>query len=431
MAFKISSDIIINDSSQFPEGTNITNLSGVDSGSFSSSASGHTKNLGWGTSLVELTAPDVDYSTGVSNILNFDSAAAPQGANPHRFILKLTGNENRSGFGKNTSTQVSLSQPFGGGAEMQSFEVSRDGLHWYFYDHLANKIKHYTPSTAWAWNSLGGADNELTLGAGVDSSGGDGSWTETLRISEEGNFLFRGTRTHLYRYDMSSPWDLSTASLGEYIRWPVSSAASDANEINRWDIKRDGTKIIQSSDDYSISRLWNLETPWSIDSSSMVLNKRVGYGIRSGQDLRVAPENTYILGEDEGIFSSTLYKTEWLTPWHLDSTYSTSFGPGTGPGDARVVISTGQQGIGRFAVRPGGHYYYGLEQNGGPGADILYLFRIEDSTGNQVPQTFAFPPNVHFEDGYIDFPGTGETSYVEFISIDSGDNWYAKELYKG
>lgn len=431
MAFKISSDIIINDSSQFAEGTDVTNLFGVDSGGFISTASGHTKNFGWGTSLVELTAPDVDYSTGVSNILNFSFDEATYGENPRRFILKLTGNENRSGFGRFTSTQVDNTSPFGTGAEMQSFEVSRDGFHWYFYDHLANKIKHYTPSSAWAYNSLGNVDDELTLGAGADSSGGDGAFTETLRISEEGNYLFRGTRTHLYRYDMSLPWDLSTASLGEYIRWPVSSAASDANAINRWDIKRDGTKIIQSSDDYNISRLWNLETPWSIDSSSMVLNKRVGYGIKSGQDLRVASENTYILGEDEGISTSGLYKTEWLTPWHLDSTYSTSFGPGTGPGDARPVIQTGQQGIGRFAVRPGGHYYYGLEQNSGPGADFLYLFRMEDSTGNQVPQTFAFPANVHFEDGYIDFPGTGETSYLEFISIDSGSNWYAKELYKG
>jgi hypothetical protein len=52
MAFKISSDIIINDSSQFAEGTDVTNLFGVDSGGFISTASGHTKNFGWGTSLV-------------------------------------------------------------------------------------------------------------------------------------------------------------------------------------------------------------------------------------------------------------------------------------------------------------------------------------------------------------------------------------------
>jgi len=431
MAFKISSDIIINDSSQFPEGTIITNLSGVDSGGFSSTASGHTKNFGWGTSLVELTAPNVDYSTGVSNILNFSFDEATYGENPRRFVLKLTGNENRSGFGRFTNTQVAATSPFGTGSEMQAMEVSRDGLHWYFYDQLDNTIKHYTPSTAWAYNSLGGLDNEFTLGAGADSSGRDGSNAERLRVSEDGNYMFRGTNRYLYRYDMSTPWDISTATLGEYIRWPISSSDGDRNGVSKWDIKRDGTKIIQTDDDFNFTRLWDLQTPWSIDSSSMVLNKKVSYGIKAASDLRVAPENTYILGEDESIFSSELYKTEWLTPWHLDSTYSTSFGPGTGAGDARPVIQTGQQGITTFAVRPGGHYYYGLEINGGPGADFLYLFRIEDSTGNQVPQTFAFPPNVHFEDGYIDFPGTGETSYVEFISIDSGDNWYAKELYRG
>lgn len=446
MAFKISSDTIINDNVQFASDLTLVNENGIsyitNSGALTSSAAGHELYLGYGSSLVELTVPDVDYSTGVSNLLDFNFATGF--ANPYSFILKLTGNENRSGFGKSTNTQVASTSPFGTGSEMQSMDVSRDGLHWYFYDQIDNTIKHYTPSTAWAYNSLGGLDGEFTLGAGDDSSGYDGNGNEKIRISENGEYMFRGTPAYLYRYDLSTPWDMSSATLGEKRRWPIQDSDNDAVLQKHWDIKRDGTKIIQTHiktsfgiggpglSYYHRTRLWDLETPWSIDSSSMVLNKKVRYGLRGGAEgIRVSPDNTHILGDGDTLSTTELHKTEWLTPWHLDSTYSNSFGPGTGYSDARQVITTGQQGISHFVVRPGGHYYYGLETNSGPSADFLYLFRIEDSAGNQVPQTFTFPANVHFENGFIEFPYSGQTSYVEFTSIDSGDNWYAKELYKG
>jgi len=413
MAFKTSGGIVINDSAGYDEYATVVNTSGIDSGGFISTASGHTKNLGWGTSLVELTAPDVDYSTGVSNILNFSFDEATYGENPRRFVLKLTGNEARNGFYKGQAVgQTDTSAP--GGTTLYNLKVSEDGLHWYFFDKNDNKVKHRTPGTAWAWNSLGGIDDELTI---TDSTG---YFYTPMAISTEGNYFYRSTLYRLYQYDLSTAWDISSATLTNTFKWPFSAQVSNTGP--RFNFKRDGTKLLVTESPFlggsDILRMYDLSTAWDI--STATLNKKVNYGLAAEYGNWVSPDSKIIVSQDEGLSTTNWTKYNWLTPWELDSTYSNSFSSGVS------MNQSGQQGIFDFVIRPGGHYLYSIGDN-----TNIYMFNIQDSASSSVPQSFAFPPNVHFEDGYIDFPGDGETSYVEFISIDSGENWYAKELYKG
>ena len=72
MAFKISSDTIINDNAQFGSDLTLVNENGIsyitETGAFTSSASGNDLYLGYGSSLVDITAPNVTYSSGNSNV---------------------------------------------------------------------------------------------------------------------------------------------------------------------------------------------------------------------------------------------------------------------------------------------------------------------------------------------------------------------------
>ena len=406
MAFKISSDIIINDSSQFPEGTNITNLSGVDSGSFSSSASGHTKDFGWGTSLVELTAPNVTYSSGNSNVLNFSNDSSQSVS---RFVMKITGNNGTGGEG--AGSEVTYSSPTGTSNRFYRFDTSVDGIHWYGWDKDNDKVIHFTASTAWDASTLSSSD-ELSI---TDSASRDFSH---IRISENGNYFYRSTLRNIYKYDLSTPWDISSASLASTTPNPFKFPSNDA-VIN---FKRDGTKMLLN--DYSENRtvLYDLSTPW--DTSTLTRIKKVDYKPFFNPSLKISPDGTDLLGLYSSFGNTSIYRREWLTPWELDSTESDTFGK-------QKFYSSITRSITEFIPRPGGHLDYKLLPLSGSFADRLYKYNTTDSAGAVVAEKLQFPGNVHFENGFIEFPDSGQTSYVEFISIDSGENWYAKELYKG
>ena len=81
-------------------------------------------------------------------------------------------------------------------------------------------------------------------------------------------------------------------------------------------------------------------------------------------------------------------------------------------------------------MRPGGHHFIGLLSY--VLGDRLYKINTQDSATSSEIAELAFPPNVNFENGYQpDFPDSGEALWLEMLSFDSGNNWYAKKMYGG
>lgn len=412
MAFKISSDTIINDNAQFGSDLTLVNENGIsyitETGAFTSSASGNDLYLGYGSSLVDITAPNVTYSSGNSNVLDFNLTGSNQSA--YKFVMKITGNNGVAG--EASGSEVGYSSPTGTGNRFRRFDVSTDGTHWYGYDYQNVKVMHFTASTAWDASTLSSSD-ELSI---TDSPGRDFAH---IRISENGEYFYRSTIQNIYKYDLSTPWDISSATLASTTPNPLKSPLNDAI-IN---IKRDGTKMLLN--DYSVTKtvLYNLSTPW--DTSTLTRIKKVDWKpTLFNNSLKISPDGTDILGLYSAFSNTNIYRDKWLTPWELDSTQSNTLG-------SDKIYSNITRSIQDFVPRPGGHLDYKLLTLSGAFADRLYKYNTTDSAGAVVAEKLQFPGNVHFENGFIEFPDSGQTSYVEFISIDSGDNWYAKELYKG
>lgn len=414
MAFKISNDTIINDSAQFGSDLTLVNEDGIsyitETGAFTSDASGNSIYLGYGSSLVDVTAPNVTFSSGNSNVLDFTTDSSQSA---YRFVMKITGNRGRRGDA-NSPPEISFTSPTGTSNRFYRFDASVDGIHWYGYDRQNDKFMHFTASTAWDASTLSLSD-EFSI-SGTDSASRD---LAHIRISENGEYFYRSTHRNIYKYDLSTPWDISSASLASTTPHPMSPLTFDI-AIN---FKRDGTKMLLSDHDApNKSAIYELSTPW--DTSTLTKIKKVDYGFASGNSLKLSPDGTEVLGLSSGPIQTTIYKYDWLTPWELDSTRSNSFGdPKATSSVTRTLID--------FVRRPGGHLDWKLLALSGAFADRLYKYDTTDSAGATIAEKLQFPGNVNFENGFIEFPDSGQTSYVEFISIDSGSNWYAKELYKG
>ena len=418
MAFKISSDTIINDNAQFGSDLTLVNENGIsyitETGAFTSSASGNDLYLGYGSSLVDITAPNVTYSSGNSNVLDFTTDSSQS---VYKFVMKITGN-NGVGGSATFASEVTSSSPTGTGNRFRRFDVSTDGTHWYGYDYQNLKVMHFTASTAWDASTLSSSD-EFSI-SGTDSASREHS---NIRISENGEYFYRSTIRNIYKYDLSTPWNISSATLASTTPNPLKSPDDDAI-IN---LKRDGTKMLLCDPGATKTALYELSAPW--DTSTLTRIKKVNYDFHNNSGvfgLKLSPDGTEVLAFNSSLGTSFITKYNWLTPWELDSTRSNSFSPANGK-----QTSTISRTLTDFIPRPGGHLDYKLLGLSGAFADKLYKYNTTDSAGAVVAEKLQFPGNVHFENGFMEFPDSGQTSYVEFISIDSGDNWYAKELYKG
>lgn len=413
MAFKISNDIIINDSAQFGSDLTLVNEDGIsyitETGAFTSDATGNSLYLGYGSSLVDVTAPNVTYSSGNSNVLDFTTDSSQSA---YKFVMKITGN-NGIGGATTFASEISSTSPTGSSNRFYRFDASVDGIHWYGYDKLNYKFMHFTASTAWDASTLSSSD-EFSI-SGTDSASRELSH---IRISENGEYFYWSTLRNIYKYDLSTPWDISSASLASTTPNPLKNPSNDA-VIN---FKRDGTKMLLNDYNTNKTVLYDLSTPW--DTSTLTRIKKVDYDFIYNFSLKLSPDGTEVLGLNTFAGQASVYKYDWLTPWELDSTQSNSF-------SSAKQTSSASRSHTDFIPRPGGHLDWKLNPLVGGFADKLYKYDITDSAGAVVAEKLQFPGNVHFENGFIEFPDSGQTSYVEFISIDSGDNWYAKELYKG
>jgi len=199
-------------------------------------------------------------------------------------------------------------------------------------------------------------------------------------------------------------------------------------DILWFEFRRDGRELIGGDRNYTA--IVSLSEPWDYNSSTIeyqsygnwtIIPSYGAFGsVRIDPDYKNLRRNYY-----DGLVNTGLMRTyRWKTPWHIGTTYADTF-------EYKTKESTsGLLSFDDFKIRPGGHHVaflfdYTL-------GDRLYKYNFTDSAGHVVPESFTFPPYVHFENGAMpDFPLTGETLYLEFMTPDSGDTYYAKELYRG
>jgi hypothetical protein len=93
-------------------------------------------------------------------------------------------------------------------------------------------------------------------------------------VSQEGNLLFVANATTIARYDLSSPHDVTTANLVS--RYRVTSAAPIEGVVIGLDFTPSGNAMFLTGQTRDSILRYNLSTPWDITSSVFSANALVG-----------------------------------------------------------------------------------------------------------------------------------------------------------
>lgn len=434
MALKINNDIVINDDLQIPEGNLVKNITTGNYDSAASAFSGGGSILETGAAhYIKQTPPAVTYSSGRSNYLIFDQKSDRSKNLGQNFIMEIPGRSGVSGLGK-SQTQIGWYVPngFGSGRECTKFDISPDGLHWYIGNDDEERILYYTNTVPWGVSTVSYND-DLSTTAQFRESAVSGRETRQIRISEDGYWFFilegGSTPYSLHQYSLSTAFDLGTASHDSTItNFQMSLPGSITEDIEFFEFRRDGKEILVGGSSYTA--VLSLSEAWDYNSSDIEVQSYGNFSLKpsfgSFGELRLDPDyKNYRRNYYDGLVNTGLMRTyRWKTPWYIGATYADTF-------EYKTKESTsGLLSFVDFKVRPGGHHVVFLFNY--TLGDRLYKYNFQDSAGHVVPESFTFPPYVHFENGAMpDFPLTGETLYLEFMTPDSGDTYYAKELYRG
>lgn len=185
-----------------------------------------------------------------------------------------------------------------------------DGTKMYVTGGASDSVHEYDLSTAW---DVSTASYLQSFSVQPQESNPTG-----LYFKDDGTELFiigSGSDT-VFRYQLSSAWDVSTASFTyptpDYVTWTYSLA--------RWahglDFKPDGTTMFT----VGVNNLttYTLSTPWDVTTASFVSD----LSINENSGIHFKPDGTYAVGSNTG---SGIWSYQLSTPWDISSAGSTYF----------------------------------------------------------------------------------------------------------
>lgn len=225
-----------------------------------------------------------------------------------------------------------------------------DGTKFYVLDASADAVRQYSLSTAWDL-STASFDNVTFSVQTQDSS------PRVLDFKPDGTKMFYGGATSetVYEYDLSTAWDISTAS---YSNKSFSTATQDS-QLYGMTFNSSGTKMFTgggSNDSifqYSLSTAWDISTA-SYDSVSFSITSQSSYG----NALNFKPDGTKLYLSSK--FSNAVHQySTGDAPSAATIAYPSSveFAGGTAP-DAPAA---GETDILTFYTSDGGTTYQGFK----------------------------------------------------------------------
>lgn len=225
-----------------------------------------------------------------------------------------------------------------------------DGTKFYVLDTSADVVRQYSLSTAWDL-STASIDNVTFSVQTQDSS------PRVLDFKPDGTKMFYGGATSetVYEYDLSTAWDISTAS---YSNKSFSTATQDS-QLYGMTFNSSGTKMFTgggSNDSvfqYSLSTAWDISTA-SYDSVSFSVTSQSSHA----NALNFKPDGTKLYLSSRSSNAVHQYSTG-DAPSAATIAYPSSveFAGGTAP-DAPAV---GETDILSFYTTDGGTTYYGFK----------------------------------------------------------------------
>lgn len=201
---------------------------------------------------------------------------------------------------KNVNTEVTT---------VESIMWKPDGLSFYISDFINNNsIYQYTCTTAWDISTSTYASKTKNVSAQTGANNGGGFF-----IRADGVKLYVTSKTGtIYRYTMSTAWDISTAT---YDTHSYNASAQDSADLCRIHFKADGLVMMltgRTSDKvyrYSLGTAWDLTTVTYTNDFSIAAQSDFHQGFFINPD----GDKFFILGNSQ----DTVHQYSLPTPWSL------------------------------------------------------------------------------------------------------------------
>ena len=384
---------------QFENGSTVLTLG---SGSFASTDVGK-RIVGNGGDVILTSTGGAFSTTGGSPFTDTSTIAA---GSWQMFGLKSAGDVNgitisgRSTSGNYTlldttdghAHKVTLANTSAGGD--QGFTIDPNGLYLYTVSTQDDRVKRYDFGTPWDLSTL---NTTATSGQSITTSGFDGNMIDVaFNPSGTKMYLAGQDSDFIYQWNLSTAWDLSTASYSGSKNVYASNRVNGG--FNGIFVTPDGTKI------YTVDRNTDTVVRWNFTATQDIVNisfdalTSVNSVNNYPFDIAFNPDGTamYLSGNNSGF-----YKFNLSTPFELSSgfTHDTSFSVTVNtnavegffikPDETRIYTmynnEISQWNIGSF-TQPTAQYHVAVTNSGGQ-IDSQYFTDINSMTAAQSAGT--------------------------------------------
>ena len=355
-----------------------------------------------GETVGDISTGTLDLSSG--NVFSYTPTAdttfvfnnPPASGTAQGFTLKVTGADVTSGYDLANASYDSVSFSVSGqGTAPNALFFKPDGLKLYIPESSGtNPVGEYDLSTAWDISTASYLQS-FSVSAQVGAPTGIFFKSDGLKF-----YIVDSVSDTIYEYDLSTAWDISTAS---YLQsFSVSAQDAVAREIY---FKPDGTKMffVGLSNDKVYD--YNLSTAWDISTASYVQNFSVASQETTPSGLFFSPTGTtfFVMGVDEDNVNEYAMSTAWDIS---TASYVQNFSVAS-----QETTPTG------LSFKSDGSKMYVV----GSGSDTIYQY----STGTSAPATLTYPTSVDWPSGTApDAPAVGETDVLVFYTEDGGTTYY-------
>jgi 6-phosphogluconolactonase (cycloisomerase 2 family) len=258
--------------------------------------------------------------------------------NVSEYDISLAWDISTASFVQNFSVSAQETQP-------QGLFFKPDGTKMYLVGYSGGDVNEYDLSTAWDISTASYVQN-------FSVSTQDAAMNGVFFKSDGSKFYLSGTASDsIYSYSLTSPWDISTAS---YVHnFSVYSQDSQPSDLF---FKPDGTKMYVSGTVNDSVNEYSLTTAWDISTASYVQSFSVAAQETAPNALFLGDNGTkmYVIGQD----SSSVWQYTTGTYGDATLTYpaSVKFPSGTAP----AAPADGETDILEFSTTDGGTTWYGV-----------------------------------------------------------------------
>ena len=274
----------------------------------------------------------------------------------------------------NLSTASNDNKTFNASSQLtgaQGIAFKDDGTAMYLVGYTNDTVYQYDLSTAWDVSTASYASKSFSVAA-------QDAVPRDIRFKSDGTSFYVIASTapdSIYQYDLSTAWDISTASYSNK-SFSVQTQSSNPSGLA---VSADGTKFYVNDYGSAVSYQYDLSTAWDISTASYS-NKSLTSTTQGGQIESIDISSDGLKFFMSGCIDDAIFQYDLSTAWDL-STASTSHSASLSPTDLGMEVAV-YNGWYNIVFSPTGHKLYTI----GDHDEIVYQI----STGAGVSYTHPY-----------------------------------------